>query len=142
MAARIRSVISLLLFATCVWGQDFRATLTGIVTDPSGAAIPQAAVKVVNVQTNTAKEVETTSIGNYTVPYLDPGTYRVEVSAKGFQKLIRENVMLRVADKVNLPVLLTVGASSESITVTTELGTIETGSADRGLVFDPVKTQQ
>jgi hypothetical protein len=116
--------------------QDFRATLTGVVEDPSGAAIPQATVKAISIDTNTTKEVKTTSIGNYTIPYLDPGNYRVEVSASGFQMLIRETIVLRVADKMNLPLQLAVGQSSQSVTVTDAQSVIETGSADRGLVFD------
>ncbi len=137
-----RSLLVFTLLTACVSAQDFRATLTGIVTDPSGAAVPDATVKAINNNTNTTKEVKTTSIGNYTIPYLDPGTYKVEVIAPGFQTLIRSNITLRVADKVNLGIQLTVGQTSESVTVTAEQAVIETASADRGLVFDPIKTQQ
>ena len=87
-----RCFLVLVILAAAASAQDFRATLTGIVTDPSGAAIPGATVRAINVSTNTVKEVQTTNIGNYTIPYLDPGTYRVEASAPGFQTLIRENI--------------------------------------------------
>lgn len=128
--------------AACLCAQDFRATLTGIVTDPSGAAIPEATVKAIKIDTNTTKEVKTTSIGNYTVPYLDPGTYRIEVTAAGFQTLVRDQIVLRVADKVNLPLQLAIGQTTQEVVVTAQQDVIETASADRGLVFDPVKTQQ
>lgn len=137
-----RSLLVLLMASVCAPAQDFRATLTGIVTDPSGAAVPDATVRAINITTNTAKEVKTTSIGNYSIPYLDPGTYNIEVTAGGFQKTLRHDIILRVADKVNLPVQLAVGQSVESITVSAEQAVIETASADRGLVFDPLKTQQ
>ncbi len=142
MRAFARFLFVLSLMTALVSAQDFRATLTGIVTDPSGAAVPDATVRAINVSTNTAKEVKTTDIGNYTIPYLDPGTYMIEVTAKGFQKLIRENIVLRVADKVNLPLPMTVGQTTETVTVTAAQAVVETASADRGLVFDPIKTQQ
>ncbi len=137
-----RAFIVVIVVSACAFAQDFRATLTGIVTDPSGAAVPDATVKATNITNNTAKEAKTTSIGNYTIPYLDPGTYNVEVTAVGFQTILRKDIVLRVADKVSLPIQLTVGQTSESITVNAEQAVIETASADRGLVFDPLKTQQ
>jgi hypothetical protein len=139
---RLRTTFVLLLLSACLFAQDFRATLTGLVTDPTGAAVPDATVKVTNIETNTSKEVKTTSLGNYTIPYLDPGNYKLEVTAAGFQSLIRENIVLRVADKVNLPVQLAVGLATQSVTVTEAQAVIETGDASRGLVFDPFKTQQ
>ena len=137
-----RGFCVLFLLAACLCAQDFRATLTGIVTDPSGAAVPGATVKAINVNTKIEKEVKTTSVGNYTIPYLDPGVYRIEVSAEGFQTLVREQIVLRVADKVNLPLQLAIGKTTEQMVVTTQQDVVETASADRGLVFDPVKTQQ
>src|SRR5207248_7214549 len=74
--------------------------------------------------------------------YLQPGGYNIDVTAQGFKELKREGIVLRVADKLNLPLRLEVGAMSQSITVTEEQAAVETGSADRGLVFDPVKTQE
>jgi hypothetical protein len=142
MSAYAHRFLVLVTLAIGAFAQDFRATLTGIVTDPTSAAIPGATVKAINVSTNTAKEVKSTNIGNYTIPYLDPGTYTIEAAAPGFQTLIRENIVLRVADKVNLPLQMTVGLTTESVTVTADQAVVETASADRGLVFDPVKTQQ
>jgi hypothetical protein len=122
--------------------QEFRATITGIVTDPSGAAVPGATVRATNIANNATKEVQTTSAGVYSIPYLDPGVYTIEVSATGFQTLKREQIVLRVADKVNLPLQLTVGQVTESITVVGQQEVLETADANRGLVFDPIKTQQ
>ncbi|MFB3830190.1 MAG: carboxypeptidase regulatory-like domain-containing protein [Bryobacteraceae bacterium] len=136
------AAVSLLFLAGAVCAQDFRATLTGVVTDPSGAAVPGATVKATHVSTNAFKDARTTDFGIFTIPYLDPGVYNVEVSAPGFLTVIREKIVLRVADKVNLQVELKVGQAAESITVTAEQEVIETASADRGLVFDPIKTQQ
>src|SRR5262249_48531451 len=136
--------IALALFAltACALTQDFRATITGLVTDPNGAAVPHATVRVINIETNESKEAKTSAGGHYTIPYLNPGAYHVEVTASGFQTLRRENIALRVADKLNLPLQLTVGNVSETVTVAGQQETIESGSAERGLVFHPGKTQE
>ncbi len=134
--------LALAALAASAFAQDFRATLTGLVTDPSGAAIPGATVKATNLGTNASKDAKTTSFGVFTIPYLDPGVYNVEVSAAGFQTQVREKIVLRVADKVNLPVELKIGQAAQSVVVLAEQEVIETASADRGLVFDPIKTQQ
>ena len=142
MRVILRPFILVLMVYACAFAQDYRATLTGIITDPSGAAVPGATVRATNATNQTSTEVKTTSLGNYTIPYLDPGNYSVEVIADGFQTSLWKDIVLRVADKVSLPIQLTIGQTSESVTVTAEQAVIETASADRGLVFDPLKTQQ
>lgn len=122
--------------------QDFRATLSGQVTDPSGSAIPGAAVKITNNATNEAKQVTTNASGAYTVPYLNPGDYTVEITANGFQTSRQTNVVLRVAQTLNLPVKMKIGQMSQEVTVTAQQNSVDTANADRGLVFDPVKTQE
>jgi hypothetical protein len=137
-----RSVLAVVLLAGSVFAQDFRATISGLVTDPNGQVIAGAIVRAVRVDTNETKEVRTTSEGRYSIPYLNPGIYNIEVTANGFQTLKRETITLRVADKVDLPLQLTVGQVSETITVTGQQEVLDAGSADRGLVFDPIKTQE
>lgn len=121
--------------------QDFRATISGLVTDQNRQSVADAIVKAINVDTNETKEVRTTSEGRYTIPYLNPGIYKIEVAANGFQTLKHESITLRVADKLDLPLQLTVGLVSETVTVSGQ-EVIEAGSADRGLVFDSIKTQE
>ncbi len=136
------SALMLLAFVASLFAQDFRATVTGIVSDQNGAAIPNATIKAINVETNETKEAKTSAGGHYTLPYLNPGTYNVEVTAGGFQTLRREQIVLRVADKLNLPLEMTVGKVSETVTVAGQQEVVESGSADRGLVFDPIKVQE
>lgn len=85
------------------FAQDFRATIAGQVMDESGAAIPGAKVRAVQRSTNQAIESETNQNGYYTLPYLQPSSYDIEVAATGFQRLRRENVTLMVAEKLDLP---------------------------------------
>jgi Carboxypeptidase regulatory-like domain/TonB-dependent Receptor Plug Domain len=138
----IRSALALLAFTTVALSQDFRATISGLVTDQNGQAVASAIVKAIRIDTNETKEVKTTSEGRYTIPYLTPAIYNIEVTASGFQTLKRETITLRIADKLDLPLRLTVGAVSEAIVVTGQQEALEAGSADRGLVFDPIKTQE
>jgi len=135
-------LLVLCALAVSVFGQDFRATIQGQVTDASGSVIPGATVRAVNSQTSEAKEVKSSSAGLYVIPYLNPGTYTVEATAAGFQSLKRTDIVLRVADKLNLGLQLSLGQVSQEITVTGQQEVLETGSADRGLVFDPIKTQE
>jgi hypothetical protein len=124
------------------WGQDFRATIMGQVTDQSKSVVPNANVKAVNVANNGSTEVKTNAQGYYTIPYLNPGTYNIEASAAGFNTLKREGIVLQVADRLNLPLALEVGQVTQSVTVTGEQELIQTTTANRGLVFDPIKMQE
>jgi hypothetical protein len=138
----IRSTLALLcLFSGGVFAQENAATLTGTITDPSGAAVPNAAVKATNAATNQARETKTNAQGLYSIPYLDPGIYNVEISAAGFSTARRQEITLAVAQILNLPVQLTIGQSTTEVTVTGQQQLTDTEDADKGLVFDPLKTQ-
>src|SRR5260370_23235450 len=130
------------VFCAVLNAQDFRATITGQVTDASVRSVVNATVKPVNVATGGGSETKTNSEGFYTLPYLNPRTYNVEASASGFNTLKRDGIILRVADKQNLPVTLQVGQVTQEVTVVGQQESIQSTNADRGLVFDPVKTQE
>ncbi len=138
----IRSALALLAFTTVGLAQDFRATISGLVTDQNGQAVPDAMVKAIRGDTNETKEVRTTSEGRYSIPYLNPGIYNIEVTANGFQMLKREGITLRVADKLESPAATDDRQCKRDGHGVRPAGVIETGSADRGLVFDPIKTQE
>ena len=104
-------------FTAIGFAQDFRATISGLVTDQNRQAVADAIVKAVNVIRMKTKEVRTTSEGRYSIPYLNPAIYNIEVTANGFQTLKREGITLRIADKLDLPLQLTVGQVSETVVV-------------------------
>ncbi|MGH9914258.1 MAG: TonB-dependent receptor domain-containing protein, partial [Pyrinomonadaceae bacterium] len=125
-----------------VYPQDFRATITGQVTDQNGAMVAGASIKATRVGANVPVETRSNDEGFYTIPYLNPGTYIIEVSASGFSTVKREGIVLQTADKLNLPVALSIGQlGQEEVTVTGQ-ELIQSGTANRGLVFDPVKVQE
>jgi hypothetical protein len=140
---RVRRIL-VLLTAACAGlvAQEFRATLTGVVTDPSGAAIPNANVKTINSATNQVRAVKTNNQGLYTVPYLEPASYAVEISAQGFTTVRRESIVLSVSQDLNLSVQLQVGSTNTEVTVTGQQEIIETTDGDKGLVFDPLKASE
>jgi hypothetical protein len=124
------------LLSWSAWAQEFRATITGHVTDPAGAVVPQATVQATNVATNEIAVAKTNDQGTYTLPLLKPGTYRLTAEARGFKKYIRDNIVLNVGDVSGIDIGMEVGQASESITVTAETPVLETETADHGLVID------
>ncbi len=142
MSLSIRTLFVLLLFVTGLFAQEFRATILGQVLDATGSAIPRATVKATKIDTNVSKETLTNSEGIYTIPGLDPGRYDVTVTANGFQSVRREQIVLQVAEKLNLGIKMEVGQMTQQVTVVGEQELIQTASASRGLVFDPIKVQE
>lgn len=116
--------------------QEFRATLTGRVTDPTGAPVPAAAVAVRNVQTNEAFTTTAGGDGNFAVPFLMPGKYRVTAEAAGFKRAVREGIELHVSDRVAVAVALELGEVQQAVTVTAEAPLLETASATRGQLIE------
>ena len=117
-------------------GQEVRATVTGTITDPSGAPIAGATVTVTNTATNTTATTVTNESGSYLTPYLTPGEYTLTVQAGGFKKHIRENIILQAVDKVRIDAQLQVGTQTDSITVTESISTLQTETATRGSTID------
>ena len=111
------AVVYLFSFAGMLCAQSTSASLAGRVTDPSKARIAGARVAAVNVATNIRDETSTNSVGEYYLPSLLPGTYRIEVEKPGFRKLIKPDVILHVQDALDIDFELLVGAASESVTV-------------------------
>src|SRR5207245_3439809 len=106
------------LAASTLFAQEYRATLTGSVTDTSGGSIANAAVKAVNRATNVSATSRTGTDGLYSLPLLDPGVYDIEVTASGFQAVKRQGIILEVSQRLNLPVQMGVGQMSQQVTVT------------------------
>nr|MBP6822633.1 carboxypeptidase regulatory-like domain-containing protein [Acidobacteriota bacterium] len=133
--------INYLLFAFLVctgtaFAQEFRGSIAGRVTESSGAAVVGAQVTVTNVATNTSASAITSDTGEYQSLFLIPGNYTLSIEAKGFKKSIRQNVEVRVGDKLQLDITLEIGAVTESVNVTAEASLLETNTASAGQVID------
>lgn len=130
------ALFTLLACVLPLFAQDTRGSISGTVTDTSGAAIPSAKVVVSNMDTNVAVEAQSSGAGSYTAVYLIPGRYAVTVEAPGFKRLVRDGVELRVSDRLTLNLQLEVGAVQDTVNVTAEAPLLEASTATTGQVID------
>src|SRR5437764_10335255 len=114
---QVSFVSILLLIGSAPMYAQLTAQLTGVIRDASGAIIPAAAVTIVNEGTGIKWEATSNEDGIYTVPLLQPGSYRIEVQAPGFKTIQRSGVQLEVAQTARLDFTLELGESSQSVTV-------------------------
>lgn len=122
----------LLLAATAALAQMNRGTLTGTVSDSSGAVIPGAQVTVLNTATGAKNQIATTEAGTYTMPNLQPGPYALEVTAPSFKKLLRKGIELSASQILRVDATLEVGAVTESVSVTAEVPRLQTDTREVG----------
>src|SRR3954463_6221416 len=112
------------------------ATLQGAVTDPQGAVVPNAKVTVRSQATSAERTAQTDADGNYQIASLQPGAYRVEVQAQGFQTQVVAALNVEVARTIVQNFQLTVGSVSQEITVTSDnTPVIETATTSVGTVI-------
>ena len=108
------------------------SALTGTVTDPTGAVVPNVTVTATNTGTNRSRTVTTGPNGVYSIPLLDPGPYRVRFTAQGFKAAEVSSVTLTVTETVSLDRALEVGAQTEQVTVEANVETIQTATSALG----------
>ena len=131
---KLRLFLLAALCAAVVLAQIGTSTITGRVTDSTGAVIPAVQVTIVHPATNFTYNAVTNVEGIYRVPSLQPGLYRVTFEAEGFKKSIREQVELRTGDTLAVDMNLEVGSLTESIEVTGETPLLETETSATGTV--------
>ena len=103
----------LLLFAGAAEAQLSTASLFGIVTDPTGAAIPKASITVTQTETGFSRTLDSKADGAYRADFLPVGPYTVVVTAPGFEKLQRQGVVLTVTEDAKLDLQLKPGSAGE-----------------------------
>jgi hypothetical protein len=108
----------LVFFAPRIAAQGLFGTVSGVVTDPSGAVVPGATVKVTNIQTNVVTTLTTNNVGVYNATSLNPGIYNVQAEAQGFKTAVVSNITLEVAVNPKVDLVLEVGATTQVIEVT------------------------
>jgi Carboxypeptidase regulatory-like domain/TonB dependent receptor len=121
---------------TRLHAQEARGTIQGRVSDESGGVVPGAAVEVANTATGLTTSTTSNDEGNYRVPFLNPGTYRVTVTLDGFSKFVSQDVALHVADVLTIDATLKPGALSDEVTVTATPAAVDGTSAGLGQVVD------
>ena len=124
-----------LAFVLAISSQTARAqvlfgTVTGSVTDPSGAAVPAASVKITEMTTNDSRTVQTNGAGGYTASTLPAGTYQVEITKEGFRGFVTSNILVNQNNEVRVDAQLQVGSQAEKVEVTAEAAALQTDRAD------------
>src|ERR1035438_1974683 len=100
MEVNVRLLCVSLFLIAGLCAQEFRSTLLGHVSDPTGLGVPNAKIAVVKLDTNTRSETTTGPDGNYTVPFLAPGTYQVTVEANDFKKYDRSRFDIGANERI------------------------------------------
>lgn len=116
------------------WAQEITGGITGTVTDPSGAAVPNARVTATDVQRGTIWPTQTNSAGVYNFPRLPAGQYRIKVVAKGFASSVRPAFTLQMNQIARVDLQLTVGAMTQTVTVNAAPPLLQTDTMQVGLV--------
>jgi outer membrane receptor protein involved in Fe transport len=111
-------------------GQEITGTISGSVTDDSGAVVPDATVTLKSGRTGASHSTTTTAAGLFVVNNLPIGEYQLSVQKAGFKDYQLNGIQLHVDDKLNFPIILKVGAVSEKIVVTAEASQLQTESAE------------
>jgi outer membrane receptor protein involved in Fe transport len=114
-------------------------TISGVVGDASGAALPGVTVTVVSAGTALTRTAITGPDGFYSVPLLQPGSYKVTAALQGFSTHIRDGIKVTVSETARVNLQLSVGGRSEDITVVGEAPLVETSNATMGIVIDEKK---
>jgi hypothetical protein len=126
---------------TCGWsafghGQVIHGSVYGTVTDNTGAAIPNATITVTDTSKGTSVQVSTNQDGEYLVPNLIPDTYNIKASATGFGSVDEPGIQVSADTSQKVDLKLSVGNTSDTVTVTTEPPQLQTDRADVGTVFN------
>ena len=123
------------VFAAAVFAQNDRGTITGTVSDQAGAVIPNASITAVNVEVGNESKTNTTATGNYTIPSLVVGRYRITIEVTGFKKFTQENILVQVATTNRIDVTMQIGATSDTVTVTSESAVLKTETAEQSTII-------
>ncbi len=127
---KVQQYLTVLIAASAIsWAQNL-ATVSGVVTDPAGAVVPQAHVTATNLETKVLTETQTNKAGLYNIQNLPIGIYSVAVEHPGFSKYLRPEVTLTTGEVLGLNVQLALGATGQTVTVNGEPPPLETRTSD------------
>jgi hypothetical protein len=125
-------LLGFLLLTSAAFAQVDRGTITGIVTDQSGAVVPGVAITVTNVANGVSNHMVSNAAGVYSGQQLQAGVYRLVAEKDGFKKFSQTNIVVQVGGTTPLDVALTLGSKTETVTVTAEAPLLERDTSDTG----------
>jgi hypothetical protein len=110
--------------------QSDRGVISGVIRDSSGAAVPDAKISASNVETNVVFRTVSNDAGNFTIPALSVGTYRLAVEREGFKSFVRSDILVAAGSDLRVDATLEVGAVSESVQVSGAAEQLQTANAN------------
>jgi hypothetical protein len=133
---------SMIVFCASSPGQGFTASVLGTVKDVQGGVIGKAGVTVTNLKTGLVSSIMTDSSGNYTVPQLPPGDYRIEVETPGFKRSVRSPVTLQVDQRQAIDFTLSIGDVTENVVVSAQAPQLQAETATVGTTVTGTQTEE
>src|SRR5215831_5784208 len=129
---------ALLILASggAVWSQTVQGVITGTITDPTGAVVPNATVTITNVGTNISQATTTGSDGSYRFPLVPPGTYTVEIKAASFTTVRVSGIVVEASQVIPLNRQLELARAQQVIEVTEQAPLVQTATSDLGFQVD------
>lgn len=131
-----------LTLLTAASAQSDRGTITGTISDPNGALIPNAAIIATSAGSQTEYRSQSTETGNYTLASLPAGTYNLRVEAAGFRAYLRSGITVQVAQTARIDVTLEVGNANDTVTITADASLLRTESVEQSTVLNGDKVNQ
>jgi len=129
----------LFILAAGAFAQESRATVSGTVVDPTGAAVPSAAITIREVRTGVETHTKSNAAGEFNAPFLLPGEYQLQAEAPGFRTFLRRGIALSSIDRAVIEVKLEVGQASQTVNVVGEAPLVDVANAAVG---QTITTQQ
>ncbi|MFP5278049.1 MAG: carboxypeptidase regulatory-like domain-containing protein [Acidobacteriota bacterium] len=128
--------ICLMVLPRSTSAQEFRATVSGTVSDPSGAVVPGAQIEVKEIHSGTISRTTSDAAGQYVVPFLLPGDYALTATAPGFQTFTRGNITLHASDHPVINLGLTLGSTNQTVIVNTAPPQLDLANASVNTTID------
>ena len=125
-------VVALAGCGVFVYGQGTSGSLTGLVSDPSGAVVSGATVTLTNLGTNFAQTVKTDNTGVYLIKPVEPGSYSMKINAQGFAGYVQTGIVINANEYATQNVHLKIGSTGETVSVTADTELINTTTAELG----------
>ena len=125
-------VISFICLGSMAWAQRDLGTVSGTITDATGAAVPNARVSIVNEATGVVNNSQSNDSGAFTIPALNPGSYSATIEAAGFQKAEQKGIVVTPGEPVAVTIALQVGNASQTVEVTAAAPLLQTESPTIG----------
>ena len=145
MASKGHNVRTLLFYflilclPSVLFGQMNTGEITGSITDPSGAFVPQATIAALEIATKQKHTATSNSAGQYLLPQLPLGDYELTVEAQGFKQAVQNSVVLHVGNNIRQDISLELGDERQSVTVEAMAGLMQVESAE---IKDGIENQQ